>query len=226
MIFFDLPKCRSMRLPPPKWSPNQREILQKDLLHLLDQPSPQEKRPCPECRIACAKHGSAHCTCACNASCPNAPHYLTSDSQFPIENGVLPLVLGLVQLRVVQTCWSCQGHDDASRRTYKLPQVWFYSPSAAYPQLVAACLAKLHWAKKLSRRWRVTVEGPSGDFHPLYIVKPVLDGYPLPKLEDLQNDIQAMSAPFFDLVRQEARAWLARLGKPHSNFKGPNLSPR
>ena len=104
--------------------PDQRR---RKMLTVLGQTPTGEERPCRDCERLCLQHGSTTCTCGCNFACPDAPIALTSDpDRYPIEPRILPLVFELNALKVVQPCWSCEGHNGLSEEVQKLPSVWFY----------------------------------------------------------------------------------------------------
>ncbi len=115
--------------------------------------------------------------------------------EHPIEPQVLPLVYNLTTLRVMPTCWSCEGHEHSNGRIHKLPEVWFYAPSVVYPELLAQHLTRLHARDTLSAPWQVSVAPYSADESTaMFIVKPEL----LPEssstvLDRLQRDLHKIA---------------------------------
>lgn len=86
-----------------------------------------------------------------------AAQALSEDSdRYPIEPAVLPLVYALTALRVIQPCWSCEGHI-SNALPCKLPEVWFYATAVAYVDLVGRHIADLGVADQLSAEWAVEV---------------------------------------------------------------------
>lgn len=184
------------------------------LSHLLAQPSDQELRPCPDCHIQCnCMKRSRTCCCGCGSDCPNAPAQLSSEPEkFPIESHVVPLVYGLTSLRVVETCWSCHGHETTDGKPIRIPQVWFSSPNATFPELIARHLANLRTKKNLGYDWDVTINVYSpGGGATTYIIKPdlstVLDKPDLGRLQrDLHTIAHAIRFRIRSLAHDEHRA--------------------
>lgn len=167
------------------------------LAHLLAQPTDKDERPCPECQIQCGcKKRSRTCCCGCGPECTNIQTQLSSEPEkFPIESHVAPLVYGLTSLRVVETCWSCQGHETSEGKPLKIPQVWFNSPNATYPELIARHLSNLRCKKNLEYDWEVTINVYSpGEGATTYIIKPDLSTLlDRPELSHLQRDLHTIA---------------------------------
>ncbi len=173
---------------------------------LADQPSDRERRPCPACELSCdCPDRSPTCCCACSPSCVNAPAMLSSDpKQFPIEANILPLVYALSTLRVIETCWSCEGHEDAHAKVIKVPQVWFYSPCAVYPELIAQHANDLHVKKKLHARWQVVVSPFSACDATTFSLRPELEQGTT--LSELRRDIPVLAKRMHKSIRALALA--------------------
>ncbi len=177
---------------------NRRAQRGMDLRLLLAQPTDKQQRPCPGCDIpcSCAKK-SRTCCCGCSPACPQAMYVLSSEPQeHPIEPNVLPLVYSMNVVRVIQPCWSCEGHmHDDGGQIHKLPEVWFYSSSVVYPELLAQHLTQLRTGRDLSAPWQVTLAPYSADGSTaMFIVKPEL----LPEssskvLSRLQRDLHRIA---------------------------------
>lgn len=179
---------------------------------LLAQPTDKQLRPCPGCDIKCSciRHSST-CCCSCSPACPHAPKRLSSEpAVHPIEPKVLPLVYGLSELRLVQPCWSCEGHTRNNKQIHKLPQVWFYSHNVVYPQLIAEHLHNLRVKHELNEPWHVTVSPFSADnLVGTFLIKPELDkGVSNISLEKLQWDLRLISDNFAIHVRKFAHEML------------------
>jgi len=98
-----------MRIEKPSFDARIRKKICEDLQLLISQPTALEDPPCPGCRI--------HDLQICSSKCPEAPRALSIDpGRYPIEPKVTPLVFELRTTRVMQTCWSCEGHMDPEGR--------------------------------------------------------------------------------------------------------------
>lgn len=173
---------------------------------LLSQPTDREARPCPGCEDVCAcSKRSPDCCCGCSANCPNVPAMLTSDPErFRLEPRVTPLVYALTALRVVETCWSCEGHLDDHGDIDKTPQVWFYAEDPVYPMLIAQHAHDLLVGRKLSRAWCVNVMPFSACDVTTFCLRPVtIRGA---SLTDLQGDMDHLAQNLCESVRQLAQA--------------------
>lgn len=177
---------------------------------LLDQPSDKQRRPCPDCtiRCSCSRH-STTCCCGCSPECAVAPRALSSDpDRYPIEPAIVPLVYCMTDLRVIETCWSCEGHINDAGSVVKLPQVWFYSPSTVYPALIAHRLGSLRIQGVLSSEWIVSVSAFSESVHATtFLIRPIRAESDL-ILEALQEDIRCVASGFQAEVRRLARTML------------------
>jgi len=118
---------------------------------------------------------------------------------------VIPLVYELYASGLAQPCWSCEGHDDADGHLYKWPQVWFYSSSDTYLDLLRTTLASLHDAGRTSRAWQVerSVWQPDAGA-PMYELHACADG-DVPTLAQLQADLRTLGRSLADDLRQLAR---------------------
>lgn len=183
------------------------------LLRLLEQPSDKEVRPCFGCVVPCAcdAHSPA-CCCGCSPGCPSAAAALSSEPErYPIEPLILPLVYQLSALRVVQPCWSCEGHAEAGSTNRKVPQVWFHAPSELYPDLLATDLAELAFDGTTRNRWVVTL-CPHGapDEYTTFAVHPDADAAATATLECLQRDVAAIASGLPERLRRQAESRLER----------------
>ena len=185
-----------------------------DLRELLVQPTDKQLRPCGECRVACTcQRRSTVCCCGCSERCPYIGSQLTSDPNFIIESKILPLVYALNLFRVIQTCWSCEGHNRPNGETWKMPEVWFYSGSAWYANLISEYLNTLFLRKRVRYQWVVTV---CPHFHPgelSYSLKPDVNQDHPADLAVLQQDIATLSKDLYEDVMKNSRQRLAELEK-------------
>lgn len=183
-----------------------------DLERLVAVPHYREARPCAGCarRCPCARRSEV-CACGCSSACPDAAQRLSSaPERFPIEPRVLPLVFELNSLRVVQPCWSCEGHGGPDDAPHKTPSVWFYSASVVYPRLLTEHVDGLWFARALGTRWRIAVCPHSADpGATTFALEPEL-GTPGPSLAGLQRDLEVVAADLASSLRRRAATLLAR----------------
>ncbi len=153
----------------------------------------------------------------CSPHCPIVRTVLSCDEQSPLEARVAPLVYGLNALGVVQTTWSCEGHENECGELQRLPRVWFYSPSVAYVGLVHDYVYGLHLRLLLGREWRVTTVGQINSLEcPLFALEPgepsvnsrkepELKGKSTSALGELHRDLSQLAKSFEGDVRTMAR---------------------
>lgn len=148
-----------MKLTPFPYQEQTARMRADDLARLLEQPTDRERRPCPSCDKVCGcPVRSTQCCCGCSARCPDAARFLSSEpTQYPIEPHAVSLVYALAGLRLVSPCWSCEGHVRPAGGLVRIPQVWFYSSSTVYPELIALHLKDLEFHRKLLHAWMVSV---------------------------------------------------------------------
>ena len=170
-----------------------------ELQDLLNQSSVLHTRPCPGCRFVtpdgCTDSSS---TQYCSYHCPAAPEQMSSDpKQYPIEDGIVPMVYAFYTLGKLMPCWSCEGHLDGHNQLYKPPKVWFYSTSGFYPKLIAQALDKLEADHKISHDWIVRTLPYSQS---MYTVTYSLEPFLLPTqldddnlLKTLRSDIKVIA---------------------------------
>lgn len=199
-----------MVIPQPKTgflNPSQAE---QELELLIRQPAAKELRPCPYCRLPCESAHPAHCAVTCDATCDNAPYALSSEpEQHPIERRVVKLVFELNSLRLLQTCWSCEGHLNARGELWKLPQVSFYAASPLYPKLLAAYLSRLKHQSQLHYPWRVGMVDFGQTWGPTYLLEPATTYYTEPiQLDRLQEDLHRIGDDLAERMKQEAQQML------------------
>ena len=117
---------------------------------LIAQPTPQEAPPCGNCE--------KHVPTNCSAKCEKASASLSSDPvNHPLEQKTVSLVFELTATKVLKPCWSCEGHFNGENELWKLPQISFYSPSPAYPQLLLRHIHDLKTQKVLAYEWHVVL---------------------------------------------------------------------
>ncbi len=149
----------------------------------------------------------------CSRHCPDIPRILSSDPKnHPLESGIAPLVYELKRLEAFHPCWSCEGHNDADGKLWKIPRVWFYCKSVAHLRVLADALKALHLAKKLSVPWRVTLTFSDDDnADTTFSLEPNLN-HEHPSLAALQRDVDRIAEHLREAVFAEARK-LSRLAR-------------
>lgn len=205
-----------MRIEPPRPELLDRAALARELTALLRQPDARAVRPCRGCHLPCPCSKSHDCTCACTPECDNIARVSSSDPErYPIEPAVVPLIYELNALRLVQTCWSCEGHRDAGDRLVKRPRVWFYSRAASYAQLLSEYLATLCARKSLRHPWQVSLVSMGERACATYSIEPALETVEITDLAVLHHDLAVIGAGLAHRIRGLAAQALDALGAPH-----------
>lgn len=189
-----------IELPGPLLENKKRSRAELELL--LCQPGPQQVPPCQNCR--------EHIVAQCNARCANAPSALSSDPErYPVEAKVVPLVYELRKTRVLQPCWSCEGHMGVDGKLWKYPQVSFYSATPLYAVLLVNYLTLLKHRKKLNHDWIIVISG-FGQKHSgiTYTIEPRLGSDTTPHLGRLHCDLITIAENLDLHIKQEARKML------------------
>lgn len=190
------------------------EIRKTDILNLLQMPSDKEVRPCLNCKDICGcELKSQFCCCMCSVDCELAPKKLSSDQEnYPIEKNIFPLVYAMFASRVVQPCWSCEGHLDEKGIIGKLPQVWFYSFSVVYPDLISQVLSDTSYKSQLNYSWNVSVSPYNRDqLSTMFTISPKFDWKENADLKRLHDDIMTIESSFKYLLREAAHFQLKKL---------------
>ena len=192
-----------MHIPRPKLNKSDIGLLIDDLKLLIVQPSAAQSPPCPNCAIKAnidMKHG------LCNAGCYNAAQALSEDPvRYPIEEFVVPLVFELTSMRLVQTCWSCQGHLDRDGKIWKLPQVSFYSKRPIYSQLLCNYLSRLHWQKVLQYPWEVVLTNYGRTWDITYTIRCDISQINNPNIQLMHKDLLRMAENLSEMIKDDAK---------------------
>ena len=195
-----------MKIPTPK---NELRFDQETLEQLelfIRQPEPAS---CPPCG-GCLHHEPVNCT----TNCERAPAALSIDpDQYPIEPKVVGLVFEITASRLLQTCFSCEGHA-RDGKLWKLPQVNFYSDSPIYAQLVVIHLNRLMLKKSLSYRWHIVLTDMSQSLYLTYSIQPDLNRDTDHHLGKMQKDLQTISANMHHSLKAIAAEILSAADKP------------
>jgi hypothetical protein len=199
----------AMKIAKPQSDPEFDVQAAAEMEFLLRQPLVTQQRPCPGCEEPCPCSASIICACGCSVKCPLASRQMSSDpEEHPVEQGIAPLVFALYGLRVVEPCWSCEGHMGPGDKLLRPPSVWFYSRSATYPMLIADYLAELAAAKDTEQRWHLCMVafGDGNDVCPVFSIEPNLSAAAEPDLMMLRRDVRVIAEGFEAGIRALASA--------------------
>ena len=191
-----------MKIPPPRDNLLFESSIRRQLEMFIGQPEPSAIAPCSGC--------NQHEPVSCTATCERAPGALSIDpEQYPIEPKVVGLVFEINTCRVLQTCYSCEGHfsDD---KLWKIPQVNFYSDAPIYVKLVLIQLDRLYLRKVLSYRWHIVLIDMAQTLNLTYSIQPDLNNVQKHHLGKLQQDLKTISIDFHSELKTLARGLLFR----------------
>lgn len=133
----------------------------------------------------------------------------TDGERYPIEPGVLPLVKALACMRVIQPCWSCEGHPQQVG-PHSLPEVWFYAGSARYVELLQSYVSELLLSRQIASAWQVTVcPYQQGDVGTMFVLRP--EGTAHASLATLHADAATIGDKLQQHLRESARERLQSL---------------
>ncbi len=199
-----------MYIPTPKPGFLNKQQAEQELQQLIAQPGAREERPCPNCQLP---GDTGHPHQDCHSACSNAPQALSSEpDKHPIETRVVKVVFELSTLRLVQPCWSCEGHLNGQGDLWKLPQVSFYAASPLYPKLLITYLNRLKGQKQLHYPWQVIMVDLGQSWGPTYQLEPALNQInEAIKLQKLQDDLDKIGDGLGEKLKQEARLMLANM---------------
>lgn len=152
----------------------------------------------------------------CAPECPNIAQVCSTDpKRYPLEPAIVPLVFELNALRLVQTCWSCEGHRDAGYRLTKRPQVWFYTRASCYAQLISDYLTGLR-TEVLAHAWQVRLVSMGQRGCTTYSIEPVMDRPDASDLALLHHDLAVIAAGLSYRIRELASQALSALKHPRA----------
>jgi hypothetical protein len=193
-----------MKIDQPRVSTLDRARIKQDLLRLIAQPVAAESPPC----VSCGNHVPANCS----SKCAQAAASLSSEpARYPVEIKVVPLVFELAATRVMQPCWSCEGHLGPNGELWKLPQVSFYAESPLYPQLLLKHIHALELQKRLTYPWHVVLSDYGQTWDTTYTLEPNLSRQQAIHLGNLQADLNALAENLNDRLKAIARSALAEI---------------
>ena len=193
-----------MRINTPKNDIQDLSQVRDALELILSQPTAEESPPCDNC--------NEHIPAECSSSCVSAAASLSSDpARHPIESKIVPLVFEMSSVRLVQPCWSCEGHFNQDGDLWKLPQLTFYSMSPIYPQLLLAHINELKISKKLAYEWHIVLTNFGNSWHMSYNIEPNLNHESEPHLGKLQVDLGTIAEGLHDSVKRLAKGMLLEI---------------
>lgn len=163
----------------------------------IAQPGPESQPVCPGCRQHLA---------SCSAKCLDALSALSIDPErYPIEPSVMPLVFEMMATRVLETCWSCEGHMNEKNELWKIPQVCFYSPSEVYIKLIYQHLSELQQNKELNYQWHIVSTDFAQSNCLTYSIQPKLNQSDEAHLGKLQMDLKTIAKNMSQRLKSYAR---------------------
>ena len=194
-----------MEIEAPELSKAEFKQIREDLELLLEQPAAAEVPPCQNCE--------EHKAYQCSPKCPEAPRSLSIEpDRYPLEAKVVPFVFALRTMRLMQTCWSCEGHMNPEGEIWKTPQISFYSTSSIYPKLLINHIGRLKSEKKLAYEWRIVLSDyGQKPWAVTYTVEPILESVDPPRLGALQGDLLKIGEDLADHIANEARSLLRQI---------------
>ena len=191
-----------MKIPPPRDNLLFESSIRRQLEMFIGQPEPSAIAPCSGCN----QHEPANCAPACE----RAPGALSIDpEQYPIEPKIVGLVYEVNACRVLQTCYSCEGHF-RNDKLWKIPQVSFYSDAPIYVKLVLIHLDRLYLKKVLSYCWHIVLIDMAQTLNLTYSIQPDLNNVEKHHLGKLQQDLKILSINFHSELKNIASELLTK----------------
>jgi len=207
-----------MHIPQPKFNSSEQLQIIDDLAKLIQQPTATQQPPCPNCTRANINPAE------CSSNCENAAEALSEDPvQHPIEPNIVPLVFELSAMRLVQTCWSCEGHASADGSIFKMPQISFYAEKPFYAQLINLYLKRIHWHKKIQYPWEVCLSDFGQTLEITYTIKCDLSCIEQPRLEVMQSDLRHIGENFSENIKQYAHELIINIKKSLPTYSNNSM---
>jgi hypothetical protein len=203
-----------MKIIKPSTDSQHRQQAREDLMRLIAQPAAIESPPCPGCTL--------HSKLTCSSSCNQAPQKLSIDAiNYPIETNVVPLVFELAAARLMQPCWSCEGHLNPKGELWKIPQVSFYSESPIYAQLLVRHISALRLQKQLTYPWHVALSDFGQTWDLTYTLEPNFNHGQNHQADiiQLQRDLNMLADNLCARLKILAQAMLEELQESESQLQ-------
>jgi len=195
-----------MHIPQPKFNAVNKSHIVDALTLLIQQPSAIQSPPCTNCQKVNEVRND------CSYNCDNAAEGLSEDPvKFPIEENIVPLVFELTTMRLVQTCWSCEGHATIDGKILKMPQISFYTEKPLYAQLLSKHLSKLYFQKKLKYPWEITLSDYGQTLELTYTIKCDISCIDEPDLKIMHQDLNSMGENLSTDIKVYAQELLSQL---------------
>lgn len=189
-----------MKIVTPKNELRYDQATMEQLETFIAQPEPTVSPPCSGCEW----HDQENCS----TKCERAPRALSIDpDRYPIEPKVAGLVYEMAASRLLQTCFSCEGHM-INNKLWKLPQVSFYSDSTIYVKLLMIYLDRIFHKKVLSYRWHIVLADLTPTLNLTYNIQPDLNQEESPHLGRLQQDLVTLADDMHGALKEIARELL------------------
>ena len=126
----------------------------------------------------------------------------------------MPLAYAMSILRLAPPCWSCEGHLTKTGDLVCPPQLWFYSASTIYPELISIYLQVLGHLKETSCLWTVSVCPHTASNATTFTIKPeqsIDKKLTANDLQQLQQDLHTLSYSLRDEIFKIAKQKLAEI---------------
>lgn len=195
-----------MKIAPPSADKLDLQQTLVELQTFIDQPTAVESPPCPGCK--------QHKIENCSSNCDDASEAISIEPErYPIEEHVLPVVFEMMASRLLQTCWSCEGHYDSEGKLWKLPQVCFYAATPIYPKLLTMHLYELSGQHKLSYEWQIVFVDLASTWGVTYSLQPSLLYVDKPDLELMQKDLLHIAQGMNLSLKQHAKQMMETISQ-------------
>ena len=190
-----------MKIAKPTVAPVADTDIKADLGLFIQQPGPELRAVCQGCK--------QHSPAQCSPKCKEAPGALSIDPVlYPIERNVVPFVYELAATRLLETCWSCEGHMNENNELWKVPQISFYAASPVYVKLLSLYLDELQNTKSTTYHWHIVVTDFAQSNGLTYSVQPDLNLVKDPHLGLLQTDLKTIADGLHTKLKWHAQKML------------------
>lgn len=197
-----------MRIATPNIKVNRSSLiegLQNIAFNSLD----YDRRPCLSCDFACECSKSKTCACCCHHQCPLAPKFLSEDPiRYPIERRIVPLVMEFQYIEGIQTCWSCEGHENARGELIKLPRIWFYVADLVYLPVLQRYIDVTTALGRLNCDWQIKRIELGNRYPDCYSIEPIESNG---EIFSLYQDCAQLARGAGGIIRAIAEQWLRDL---------------
>ena len=108
---------------------------------------------------------------------------------------------------------SARWYYNALGKLDKLPRVWFYARSMAYPNLIAEMLSEPRIAGRLSLPWHVCLVGWNDGLDVTFSVEPKVNPTDQPRLDSLRRDVRAIAVGLQADLKVMSRHRVSQIGR-------------